>query len=62
MKVKRTEFWTVFGSGVYTRLCSRHKTAPAAWRHAARCEAKGGAVHEIVEVNYLDHPEKKRRR
>jgi len=59
MKVKRTEYWTIYDSCGGHTVCSMHKTAGAAWRTAARCEKDGSGAHEIVEVNYLEQPEKK---
>lgn len=53
VRSKKPVYWTLFRYGGNLTICSKHRTRKAAEREAGRCEASGGARHEIAEVRFL---------
>jgi len=41
-------FWTMWNYGGAYQVCSTHQTLTAAQKAADKCEANGGAKHDII--------------
>jgi hypothetical protein len=47
----RIEYWTIWS--VPYQVCTTHKSLPAAKRAARECESRGGAIHDIIKVEFI---------
>jgi len=56
-------YWTIWSYGTLAglRVCSEHKSWIKAIEHADKCEARGGAHHEIYKIEKVPRTEKERR-
>jgi hypothetical protein len=46
-------YWCVWVYCGEERVCSRHRTLPAASRAARKCERDGGVTHQIYRVQQI---------